>query len=516
MLLTVKNLKVSFRQEGESEAVNAVDGLDFSIGENEVLGIVGESGSGKTVTALSVMRLLSESDSSVSGTILFEGRDILRLTEDEMRKVRGSKIGMVFQEPFTSLNPVLRIGEQIEEAILAHKSVPKKIAKKETVKLLEKVKIPDPERIYYAYPHLLSGGERQRVMIAMAISQNPRLLIADEPTTALDVTIQAEILELILALKRDLKMSVLFITHDFGIINRVADKVLVMKDGVAVEQGGKDEILSSPKEDYTKKLLEAVPRITARPEEKEEGKTIIAVKDLKKAFPLEKGIFKKKSHIAALNGVSLEIKEGKTLGLVGESGSGKSTLGKILIGLLGADSGRITGRECQKSTQIVFQDPYSSLDPRMRMRDIVLEGLTVRGAKGDQKEKVLKDVLFKVHLNYKDRLKYPHQFSGGQRQRIAIARALAVKPRIVILDEPVSSLDVIIQSGILNLLKDLQKELSLTYVFISHDLRVVEYMADEVAVMQKGEIVELASRNRIYASPKHPYTRRLLASALLL
>ena len=496
MLLAIKDLKVHFTHDGE--IIKAVDGIDFIINENEILGLVGESGSGKTVTALSIMRLLPKRNCLVSGGVAI-----------------SSKAAMIFQEPFTSLNPVLRVGEQIDEAVLVEKKITKKDAKARTLRLLEKVKIKDPQRIYDSYPHLLSGGERQRAMIAMAIALSPKLLIADEPTTALDVTIQAEILDLILELKKDLEMSVLFITHDFGIVNRIADRILVMREGRIIERGEKEKILSSPKESYTKELLDAVPRITVRPEEKpvKDKKTVVSIKDLNKTFPIEKGIFQKaKAKIEAVHGVNLEIKEGKTLGLVGESGSGKTTLGKLIMGLLKADSGKVLSSV--SDMQIVFQDPYSSLDPRMRMQDIVLEGPAIRGMEKTQKEAMLRDVLFKVHLNYKDRLKYPHQFSGGQRQRIAIARALAVNPRIIILDEPVSSLDVIIQAQILNLLKDLQKGLFLTYVFISHDLRVVEYMADDVAVMYKGEIVELASRNELYTSPKHPYTKRLLSSVL--
>ena len=357
-------------------------------------------------------------------------------------------------------------------------------------------------------------------MIAMAIAMKPKLLIADEPTTALDVTIQSEILELLLGLKKDLSMSVLFITHDFGIINKVADRVLVLNDGKIIESGEKSEILSAPKEDYTKKLLLAVPKITFASGKKEATgeKSAITVEKLSKTFVIESSIFKRgEDRVCAVSDVSLEIKKGRTLGIVGESGSGKTTLGKLLIGLLKPDSGSMQYSRKTASAagvQIVFQDPYSSLDPRMRMQDIVLEGLTIRGVKKEKKESVLRDVLFKAHLNYKSREKHPHQFSGGQRQRIAIARALAVNPEILILDEPVSSLDVIIQKEILNLLKELQKELGLTYVFISHDLRVVEYMADDVAVMQKGEIVEFAARDEIYRSPKHPYTKRLLSSVL--
>ena len=509
MLLTVKDLKIQFRHD--EETVKAVDGISFEIAENEVMGLVGESGSGKTVTALSLMNLLPERSSWVSGEI-----------------TKNAKTAMIFQEPFTSLNPVLRAGEQIDEAcnicdfqfkVSPHRDTLNgklQTLQKQTLALLKKVKIQNPERIYNSYPHQLSGGERQRVMIAMALGLNPELLIADEPTTALDVTIQKEILELMLSLKNELKISVLFITHDFGIINKVADRVLVMKDGKIVERGKKQDILSSPKDDYTKKLLAAVPKISIKENEEriESTKSVITLKGLCKSFPVDGGIFRKEhDRVRAVRDVSFEIKEGKTLGLVGESGSGKTTLGKLVMNLLEADSGEITAE--RKIMQIVFQDPQSSLDPRMRIEDIVLEGPTIKGVKKLEKDKILRDVLFKVRLNYKDRLKYPHQFSGGERQRIAIARALAVNPQILILDEPVSSLDVIIQSDILDLLKGLQKELSLTYIFISHDLRVVRDMSDEIAVMYNGEIVEFGSRYQIYNSPKHPYTKQLLSSILL-
>jgi len=511
MLLNVKDLKIQFRHDGET--VKAVDGIDFMINENEVLGLVGESGSGKTVTALSVMNLLPRRDSVQSGEI-----------------IKNSGIAMIFQEPLTCLNPVLRVGEQIDEAVLVRDSGPGQSGnsvltrsrkrnsastRSRTLALLEKVRLDTPQRIYDSYPHLLSGGQRQRVMIAMALALSPGLLIADEPTTALDVTIQAEILDLILSLKKELGMSVLFITHDFGVINKVADRVIVMKNGKIVERGPKDAVLFSPGADYTKKLLNAVPHIGTGLEKPVPTKplpVVINVKNLNKTFIIEKGIFKEKAGcIRAVHNVNLKIKDGKTLGIVGESGSGKTTLAKLLAGLLKPDTGS-TGLSAGDS-QIVFQDPHSSLDPRMRMRDIILEGPVIRGAGKSEKEKILREMLFKVYLNFKDRMKYPHQFSGGQRQRIALARALAVKPRILILDEPVSSLDVIIQAGILDLLKDLQKELALTYVFISHDLAVVEDMADDVAVMYKGEIVEFGPRSVIYRSPKHPYTKRLLAGA---
>jgi len=514
MLLELRDLRIAFKHDGE--LVEAVHGVDLRVDENQIIGLVGESGSGKTVSALSIIRLLPKNNCIVSGENVFKGKDIFKSSDQDIRRLRGSEIAMIFQEPFTSLNPVLKSGEQIDEVMLFHEDIDEKSSKKRSLRLLEKVRMNDPERIYDSYPHMLSGGERQRVMIAMAIALSPKLLIADEPTTALDVTVQSEILEIIRSLKKDLKMSVLFITHDFGIINNIAEKVFVMKEGRIVETGNKDEILRFPKGTYTRKLLEAVPRITTGGENKIPQKSadnIITVKNLEKIFFTQKGILKKrKAGVQALKHIDLEIKKGRTLGIVGESGSGKTTLGKVLVGLLKADSGEIRVKGLRGLMQMVFQDPYSSLDPRMRMRDIILEGLILKKAGPAEKKKTLRDVLSKVHLDYKDIFKFPHQFSGGQRQRIAIARALAAKPEILILDEPVSSLDVITQSDILNLLKDLQKELALTYVFISHDLRVVQYMADEVAVMREGSIVELASRDMIYMAPKHPYTRLLLSS----
>jgi len=519
-MVRVKNLRIEFKHD--HEIVKAVDGIDFEVRDNEVVGLVGESGSGKTVTALSIMKLLPKSECVGEGEIILGSKNILTLSEREMLDIRGSQIAMIFQEPFTSLNPVMRVGSQIDEAVMAHKKISTKEAKKTSIDLMEKVKLKDPARIYDSYPHLLSGGERQRAMIAMAISLHPRLLIADEPTTALDVTIQAEILELILKLKRELKMSVLFITHDFGIIDKIADRVLVMKEGKIVETGKKNELISSPQDEYTKKLLDAVPKMPVPgsvgkqilPIDRSPSETAMRIKNLTKSFVTEKGFFKRKGDIVrAVDNVTIDIKEGKTLGLVGESGSGKTTLGKLLINLIEADSGEV-GSAREKSIQIVFQDPYSSLDPRMRMSDIVMEGPKIKGVSKKEKENILRDVLFKVHLNYRDRFKYPHQFSGGQRQRIAIARALAVNPKILILDEPVSSLDVVIQRDILNLLKELQKGLNLTYVFISHDLRVVAHMADDIAVMCSGKIVEFAPTNQIYLNPQHPYTKQLLSSAL--
>lgn len=526
MLLAVKGLKVYFRNQ--REVVKAIDGIDLDIDENEVVGLVGESGSGKSMTALSIMRLVPQGGSLEGGKIVFEGRDMLSLNESEMLKVRGCKISMIFQEPFTSLNPVMRVGEQVGEVLSAHRSFSKREVYEEVLRLFDKVRMDNPKRIYFDYPHQLSGGQRQRAMIAMALALNPKLLIADEPTTALDVTIQSEILKLLRNLKKEFKMSVLFITHDFGVINEVADRVFVMKDGRIVEQGRKDYILKSPAHPYTRRLLEAIPR----PEREEttpfpgKADVLVEIKDISKSFSIERGFRRRKvGEVKAVEGVSLVLRKGRTLGLVGESASGKTTLGRMLLGLTEPDSGKIVIdgkdlKECLRTApkavrrmmQIVFQDPYGSLDPRMRMEDIVLEGPTILGMKRPEKEELLKDALYKVKLEWSDRLRFPHQFSGGQRQRIAIARALAVKPKFLVLDEPVSSLDVSIQSDVLSLLRRLQRELGLTYLFISHDLRVVGSMSDEVAVMLKGKIVEISSASSIYKMPQHPYTKRLLES----
>jgi len=366
---------------------------------------------------------------------------------------------------------------------------------------------------------MLSGGQRQRVMIAMALALEPGLLIADEPTTALDVTVQAGILELLTGLKNELAMSVLFITHDFGVMRKIAERILVMKEGKIVERGKREEIFSRPEAEYTRRLLEAVPKIDisrrAKKETPERGTTLMEARYLSKSFAVEKGLLKTASgRVDAVKEASFRIEKGRTLGIVGESGSGKTTLGKLIAGLLTPDSGEISGKDSRRKTQIVFQDPASSLDPRMKMKDIILEGAAISNIPKKDRDAMLRDVLFKVQLKYKDRDKYPHRFSGGEKQRIAIARALAVKPEIIVLDEPVSSLDVIIQSDIIGLLKHLQKELFLTYVFISHDLRIVGNMADFVAVMRNGEIVEYAPGELIYSSPRHEYTKKLISGVL--
>ncbi len=539
MVLEVKDLRVGYIVDGDY--AEAVRGISLSVSEKEVVGLVGESGCGKTATALSIMRLLPQNGKIKSGRVIFEGKDLVGLNESQMRNIRGQEIAMIFQEPFTALNPVIRIGQQITEAALAHpvrniisngpgsKHISKGKARSLAFDLLKKVRLDNPERIYYDYPHQLSGGQRQRVLIAIALVHGPKLLIADEPTTALDVTTQSEILKLLLELKESMKMSVLFITHDFGIINEVADKICVMKDGEIVEEGKKEEILTLPKHRYTQRLLGAVPKIENAKQQEQSipaGDILIETKSLAKSFTIERGLLRKAiGKIDAVKDVNIKIKKGQTFGLVGESGCGKTTLGRLLIGLIEPNQGEIliagkslkgylkdSPQEIRQMMQIVFQDPYSSLDPRMTMGNIVLEGPSILGKTRSQKEATLSEVLEKVRLSAQDRNKYPHQFSGGQRQRIAIARALATKAQFLVLDEPVSSLDVLIQKDILDLLKSLQKELNLTYLFISHDLRVVEVMSDEIAVMYQGSIVETASSRSIYTNPTHPYTRHLLES----
>jgi len=517
-LLEIRDLTVRFGN------LKVVDGVSFDIGRNEIVGLIGESGSGKTLTGYSILGITPR-EASVSGSIKFVGKEILGLSDKEMLNIRGREISIIFQEPFTSLNPVLTIGYQIGEMIRIHEKVSSKDARKKVLELLDKVKIKNPNKILNDYPHRISGGERQRAMIAMAVALRPKLLIADEPTTALDVTIQSEILKLLMDLRKEMNLSVLFISHDFGIINQMAERILVMKSGLIVERGEKQNVLAHPKNKYTKKLIEAVPRMETQPAKTPLSRSdvfLVETRNLNKTYAVEMGIFRKEvSRIYAVKNVSIRIERGKTLGLVGESGCGKSTLGRLMLGLERPDSGDIiiNGQNetryppsIRKMLQIVFQDPFSSLDPKMRMGDIVSEGARILGVGRSEHGLLLKEILDKTQLAYNDRNKYPHQFSGGERQRIAIARALAVNPEFIVLDEPVSSLDVLIQKGILDLLKRLKKEMGLTYLFISHDLRVVESMSDELCVMQNGEIVERGPTERIYRHPEHPYTKKLLAS----
>ncbi|MFH1790943.1 MAG: ABC transporter ATP-binding protein [Candidatus Omnitrophota bacterium] len=521
-ILKIKGLNVSFEKQGAR--FSAVIDAGFSVGADEAVGLVGESGSGKTVTGLSVMRILPHRAVVESGSIMFDGEEIVNLPEKRMRHIRGRGIGMVFQEPFTSLNPVFTVGSQIDEVFLAHKKMSAREARDKTVGILGRVRMNDPERVYYSYPHRLSGGERQRVMIAMAVALEPKLLIADEPTTALDVTVQAGIIELLRELRTELGMSILFITHDFGIINSIADRVVVMKSGRVIEQAPKDVIMKSPAHEYTKELIAAAGILSFGGKKKGGGDNIILeAVGVTKTFAVERGFMRKRSgSVRAVNNVSMSIRQARTMGLVGETGCGKTTFGRLVLGLEKPDSGDIIvdgesimkgpPRRVREMMQIVFQDPYGSLDPRMRMGDIVLEGADLLGLGASARKKALGDALERVKLSPDDAAKYPHQFSGGQRQRIAIARALAVRPRFLVLDEPVSSLDMLIQRDILALLEDLKREMGLTYLFISHDLRVIESISDDVCVMKDGEIVESGPCAEVYNNPGHPYTKKLIAS----
>ncbi|MEA3329086.1 MAG: ABC transporter ATP-binding protein [Candidatus Omnitrophota bacterium] len=525
-ILEVKNLKVYF--ESDRTITEAVKGIDFGIGQDEIVGLAGRSGCGKTVTALSIIRLIPREAQVKEGEIIFQGRDLFKLSEAEMRRVRGRLISMVFQEPFTSLNPIMRIGEQIQEVIRVHQELDVRASKKRALELLDRVRIAAGLKVFYDYPHQLSGGQRQRVMIAIALAFNPKFLICDEPTTALDVTTQSEILKLILELKKEFKMSVLFITHDLGIVQDVAGRLLVMEQGEIVEQGLVEEVLRKPACSYTAELLEAALKksieISYKPQQEE--RVIIEARDVSKSFSIERGLTKRKvDSISAVKSVNLKLERGRTLGLVGESGSGKTTLARMLIGLIKPDRGEILlkgmpigqalkdkPKSVRKMMQIVFQDPYNSLDPRMRMKDIVLEGRRALVLGRADENKIFKRFLEMVALKYQDRLKYPHQFSGGQKQRIALARALAVGAEVLILDEPVSSLDVSTQMEILKLLVRLQKKLGLTYLLVAHDLSIVKCMCHDVFVMYKGEVVEASATGELFRNPQASYTRVLLKS----
>jgi len=522
-ILEVKDLNISF-QDGAS-CKRVVKDVCLFINENEFVGLVGESGSGKSMLAYSILGILPRAARIEKGKILFGPNDMCALPEKDMRAIRGKGISMIFQEPFSSLNPVLSIGDQIGEILTVHEGLREDIAKRKVWEYLDIVQIKDPERIYYQYPHQLSGGQRQRVMIAMAICLKPKLLIADEPTTALDVTVQAEILALLRKLKEDLDMSVLFITHDFAIINEMVKRIYVMKEGKVVEEGSKDDILRHPNELYTQRLIMAARNILGDIGSGQDAgeKYVVEAKGLSKYYGVERGILKRDvKKVLAVDNVDIAIRERQILGLVGQTGCGKSTLGRLLLGLEIPDSGNVLVKgKCLSMKkrfflsgilQIVFQDPYSSLDPKMKMGDIVLEGLGDKRMPRDRKDGILRETLSKVHLEYNEKDKYPHQFSGGQRQRIAIARALAVGPQFIVLDEPVSSLDVLIQQDILHLLRDLQGDIGMSLLFISHDLRVVRSFASYVCVMHEGRIIESGPVDEVYENPKEPYTKRLIKS----
>jgi microcin C transport system ATP-binding protein len=526
-LLSVKELSVAFGQgEGRTLAVNRVS---FDVRKGETVALVGESGSGKSVTALSVMKLLPyPAASHPSGRILFKGRDLMTLSEREMQQVRGKDIGIVFQEPMTSLNPLHTIGRQIGEALILHGSVTsQEQVRARTLELLAQVGIPDPEQRLFSYPHQLSGGQRQRVMIAMALANDPDLLIADEPTTALDVTVQAQILKLLKDMQARFGMAILFITHDLGIVRKMADRVCIMRLGEIVEQGPVERVFAAPEHPYTRALLAAEPKGEPAPLNPT-APVVVQTDDLKVWFPVRRGVLRRTvGHIKAVDGVSLELRKGETLGVVGESGSGKTTLGLAILRLVSSDGPiAFMGKPLQglkfkamrphrRHMQIVFQDPYGSLSPRLSVADIVAEGLTVHHPKMPEEERERRVIraLEDVGIDPETRFRYPHEFSGGQRQRIAVARALVLEPSFIVLDEPTSALDMLIQAQIVDLLRDLQKRHDLTYMFISHDLKVIAALASKVIVMRQGKVVEAGPAAEIFKAPKHEYTRALFAAA---
>ena len=556
-LLEIKNLCVDFSTE--EGIVHAVKDVSFNVPKGKTIGLVGESGSGKSVTSLCTMGLLASPPGKITqGEIFFEGNDLLKLPEKEMRKIRGNRISMIFQEPMTSLNPVFTVGYQIVEALRLHRNMSKKEAWEKATELLDQVGIPNPITRVKSYPHEMSGGQRQRVMIAMAIACDPDLLIADEPTTALDVTIQKQILELIAQLQDQYGMSILFITHDLAVIGDIADEVVVMYRGDIVEKGPTVDIFEKPQHPYTRGLLSCRPSLTKnygrlatvsdfmsdegekldfneaqlgekiqKPIQPEE-KPLLQIKNISKHFPIKGGFFGGvKDWVKAVDGVDIDVYKGRTLGLVGESGCGKTTLGRAILRLVEPSSGQLLYdgkdltqlnqeemRSMRKRLQIIFQDPYASLNPRMTIGSAIVEPMTIHRLGENKKIRWEKaeSLMERVGLEPKHMRRYPHEFSGGQRQRICIARALAVRPEFIICDESVSALDVSIQAQILNLLLDLQDEMDLTYIFISHDLAVVKFISDELAVMNKGKIVEMAAAHEIYTNPKSEYTKSLLAS----
>ncbi|MFD1329657.1 ABC transporter ATP-binding protein [Mycoplana ramosa] len=525
-ILSVKDLSVAFHQGGKTSV--AVDRVSFEIARGEVVALVGESGSGKSVTANSILKLLPyPAASHPSGAVIFKGRDLMYASDAELRAVRGNDITMIFQEPMTSLNPLHSIERQIGEILELHQAMKGAQARARTLELLNQVGIREPEKRLDAYPHELSGGQRQRVMIAMALANRPELLIADEPTTALDVTVQAQILELLKKLKDEHGMSMLFITHDLGIVRKFADRVCVMTGGKIVESGPVEKIFTNPQHDYTRHLLASEPRGAPLPPD-ETKPVIMAADDVKVWFPIKAGFMRKVvDHVKAVDGIDLTLKAGHTLGVVGESGSGKTTLGLALTRMI-ASQGRIAfvGKEIasysfkemrplRNRMQIVFQDPYGSLSPRMSVADIVAEGLEIHEPKlsAEQRDRRVASALEETGLDPSTRWRYPHEFSGGQRQRIAIARAMVLKPQFVMLDEPTSALDMSVQAQVVDLLRDLQAKHNLAYLFISHDLKVVRALANDIIVMRAGKVVEKGPAARIIEAPEMPYTKALMAAA---
>ncbi len=521
-LIEIKNLSGGFQTNNGFSPV--LHGVDLTIAPQQTFALVGESGSGKSVTAFAVLQLFGNSRFQATGEIIFNGQELLGLEEEKLRQLRGRDIAMIFQEPMTSLNPVYPIASQLMEPLLLHRNMTKAEAEKEALYLLERTGIPEPKRRLSDFPHQLSGGQRQRVMIAMALACRPKLLIADEPTTALDVTIQAQILTLLAELQEEMKMAILLITHDLNMVRSFSDEVAIMRQGKIVEEGKVADIFAAPGQEYTRELLHAIPK---GEQVKRPGAELFRINDLHCGFPITKGFFKRKvGEVKAVNGVSLTIREGTTYGIVGESGSGKSTLGLCLLRLLDSsgelffrqdDLRKPQGaelRDLRKEIQMVFQDPFSSLSPRLTVGEIIAEGLQVHGIgnKGERQQRV-DEALAEVGLTAEMAKRYPHEFSGGQRQRIAIARVVALKPKFIVLDEPTSALDMTIQAQIIKLLQAIQQRYNIAYLFISHDLRVVRALADEIAVMKEGEIVEQGTGQEIFNNPQHPYTRKLFAAA---
>jgi microcin C transport system ATP-binding protein len=522
-VLDVKDLSVSFRQDGRK--IEAVRGASFSVGKGETVALVGESGSGKSVTALATVSLLS-GNAELRGSIRYLGQEMVGADEALLRKVRGNDISFIFQEPMTSLNPLHTLEKQIGESLALHQGLEGKSARARMVELLEKVGIDNPQRRLADYPHQLSGGQRQRVMIAMALANGPELLIADEPTTALDVTIEAQILELLADLKRSEQMSLLFISHDLGIVRRIADRVCVMQGGEIVEQGPVDEIFSNPRHPYTQKLLAAQPQGQPDPVPSD-AQEVVRTEHLRVWFPIQRGLLRRTvGHIKAVNDASLSVRAGETLGIVGESGSGKTTLALAIMRLIRSEgpilfrgedisawSPRVL-RRLRRDLQIVFQDPFGSLSPRMTVEQIIAEGLSVHGVEpGRNRRDMVAEIMAEVGLDPDTMNRYPHEFSGGQRQRVAIARAMILRPKVMVLDEPTSALDMTVQVQIVDLLRDLQRRHGMAYLFISHDLRVVRALAHKVMVMKSGDIVEYGVAQDVFEAPQSDYTRELMAAA---